>query len=535
MSWDLLGGDPAPGSVPGVQAVANAFGRVVDQVSAVHHTLTQVGSDGGDLDWQGEGRVAFITLADKLPPQLQNAIDSFTDARDALRRYAATLEDAQAHARQLNATASTAAGDRDVANNRLTAANRALISAQSRVNQAVTTRQRAQATETANADPSRSAALAAASSTARAAERAAITSRDAAKADVARHTAAVEDANARIDQARRQADGVRNQVRAAAQAAVAALKDAQKAGDLPGLLDRLVTDTNDWLQVNGPALAQLCRDAAGVAGVVAFLLTIAAAGPLAPAALSLVMLASGGFSVAALVLDVVDAAGSPEGFTTEAVWQIVADGLMAVGSFAGAGAVNAASTAQAANAAGAIGKAASAATHAVELKVTSQVTSDVSALASGYAKDGWEGVGVALGAMVVTAGVSAGVQKAGPTVLRTGQGMLQQKAPGVVDKLSSLSGDVRKLLLTDMPGTEGVHLPGFDDSSSARLVQVGQSILAQGGQFLPGHGDAADPTSHALPAQEVVDDLEGVTDWVVDHLIHLVEPEGAAGQGRDAR
>ena len=98
--WDILGldGDPTPGVVESVQALAKAFGDFAHDVESAYRSLNSFGSDTTALQWVGQTADAFKGQFGPLPGRLQKLYTSYSEASDALTAYAPQLQAAQSKA-----------------------------------------------------------------------------------------------------------------------------------------------------------------------------------------------------------------------------------------------------------------------------------------------------------------------------------------------------------------------------------------------------------------------------------------------------
>ncbi|WP_194904770.1 DUF6531 domain-containing protein [Catenulispora rubra] len=98
--WDILGldGDPTPGVVESVQALAKEFGDFAHDVESAYRSLNSFGSDAAALQWVGQTADAFKSNYGPLPGRLQKLYTSYSEASDALSAYAPKLQAAQAKA-----------------------------------------------------------------------------------------------------------------------------------------------------------------------------------------------------------------------------------------------------------------------------------------------------------------------------------------------------------------------------------------------------------------------------------------------------
>ncbi|WP_194924900.1 RHS repeat-associated core domain-containing protein [Catenulispora pinisilvae] len=95
--WDILGldGDPTPGVVESVQALAKEFGDFAHDVESAYRSLNSFGSDTTALQWVGQTAEAFKSHYGPLPGRLQKLYTSYSEASDALTAYAPQLLAAQ--------------------------------------------------------------------------------------------------------------------------------------------------------------------------------------------------------------------------------------------------------------------------------------------------------------------------------------------------------------------------------------------------------------------------------------------------------
>ncbi|MEY9933966.1 RHS repeat-associated protein [Catenulispora sp. GP43] len=98
--WDILGldGDPTPGVVESVQALAKEFGDFAHDVESAYRSLNSFGSDTAAMQWIGQTAEAFKGKYGPLPGRLQKLYTSYSEASDALSAYAPLLQAAQTKA-----------------------------------------------------------------------------------------------------------------------------------------------------------------------------------------------------------------------------------------------------------------------------------------------------------------------------------------------------------------------------------------------------------------------------------------------------
>ena len=95
--WEVLGldGDPTPGVVEAVQALAKEFGDFSHDVQRAWSSLNSFGADTNALSWIGQSADAFKQNFGPLPGRLQKLYISYGEASDALSAYWPKLQAAQ--------------------------------------------------------------------------------------------------------------------------------------------------------------------------------------------------------------------------------------------------------------------------------------------------------------------------------------------------------------------------------------------------------------------------------------------------------
>lgn len=98
--WDVLGldGDPTPGVVESIQALAKQFGNLAHDVESAYRSLNSFGGDASALEWIGQTADAFKSSFGPLPGRLLKLYVSYSEASDALSAYASALQSAQSTA-----------------------------------------------------------------------------------------------------------------------------------------------------------------------------------------------------------------------------------------------------------------------------------------------------------------------------------------------------------------------------------------------------------------------------------------------------
>ncbi|MEY9892596.1 uncharacterized protein YukE [Catenulispora sp. MAP5-51] len=95
--WDVLGldGDPTPGVVESIQALAKEFGDFSHDVEHAWSSLNSFGADATALSWVGQTADAFKSNFGPLPGRLQKLYISYGEASDALSAYWPKMQAAQ--------------------------------------------------------------------------------------------------------------------------------------------------------------------------------------------------------------------------------------------------------------------------------------------------------------------------------------------------------------------------------------------------------------------------------------------------------
>jgi RHS repeat-associated protein len=98
--WDILGlgGDPTPGVVESVRALAKQFHDFADDAERAWRDLNSFGGDSSALEWVGQTADAFKSNFGPLPGRMQKLYTSYREAGDALTAYAPKLQAAQSKA-----------------------------------------------------------------------------------------------------------------------------------------------------------------------------------------------------------------------------------------------------------------------------------------------------------------------------------------------------------------------------------------------------------------------------------------------------
>lgn len=250
--WDILGGNPAPGSVSSVNNAVNAFVKVADFAADAKSRLVRAGSELGAGSWTGKAADAFRSNLSELPGDLNSVAVSHREASRALARFRDALEEAQGRARELKAKALACA--EEIARNDAAAARAeaSKTAAAGKLRSAQVRLARLRLQRSASLDPTTTAALQSQIATTAAQVKRYTAERDAAAGEEARYRRLAEEARQRlkalIDDARR----LQGTLAQEAEKAAGALVSAEKNAHLPGAYDRLVTDLKETIADYGP-------------------------------------------------------------------------------------------------------------------------------------------------------------------------------------------------------------------------------------------------------------------------------------------
>lgn len=121
-TWELVGGNPAPGDTGAIAATAADMRRSAETVSEARERLRRMVAGGATDIWQGPAAQAFRLGIQPLQGDLGRAARSFGTVASALERYRRQLDDLQQRARALLAEAHRAQDAVGVAHRELSAA-----------------------------------------------------------------------------------------------------------------------------------------------------------------------------------------------------------------------------------------------------------------------------------------------------------------------------------------------------------------------------------------------------------------------------
>lgn len=503
--WQLIGGDPAPGSPRGVEAAATAFDKVVSHVEKIRDGLRGAGAEHSVASWKGEAAEKFRSQVKTLPRDLGLVALSYRQASAALRVYASALRDAQQtavrireSARQAAETAHRAESERNRYEEELRALDARLRSARLRRDE--TQRRYNEAT-----DPAVRSTLQAELGAARALvsrlesdHRATVAARD-------RHERARRTALDHLERQRRAATVVRDRMSRAADTAVRKLERAEKEAQLPGWLTRSWEDGALWVRTYGPVFADTFCKGAEWFSIAAKLLP-----PGAPIFLTFAAV-FGGLSVLSHTAVLL---ASDDGPTAEELWKLGGSALVTVGAVAGIGALVKGA------------KVGTLAANSAKVAKYAGYAKQGTEVGESYAVDGWAGaqskvtgivVGYGVGVVSTHAvkGIVAGLNSNPVTssVLDAASASLKDAKPQTVDL-----DRMRFSFLKDL-GVEG---------SATLDGRAMQSILGYGrippGGFLPAHEGAEFLASHGLPGEATT---EAIKESGAPEAVTWVAEEGA--------
>lgn len=499
MGWELIGGDPAPGSPESVRSASTALSGVARIASQARADLVRQTGAAGIEHWKGSAADAFRADVHKLPGDLQTVDTSYSEAAAGLSSFRAVLEKAQSDARGILAVAERAKADKDSADMRLR-------TAQSEVEALTVSHLRdeaslkaLQAQQALTIDPAQRAGLTAPINSAR--TRAARTGADlnSAKQAVVHYAQLVREAQGRLDQAHRNADAVRQTVAVAVDRAVSTLQQAERDAHLPSFWSETAQQAQQLLQKYGPEVIKVLDIAQTVFSVLAMIPT-PLSGVFAGAALAC--------GIGALALSFAVDATRTGGLTGHDMFDL---GGRLLGVVAGGAALKAAKL----GVSGAEG--ASLFKNASTWKTISTVAGDAQdtlGIVQEGVEHGWRGAVVGAGGYLLGKGAEFGVAKGATSTAKFLNAVDENgafKHPKAAAFLEQQSRDLRS-------GADGnpLNVTRSDD------VHTLQSVMATGretgGQFLPGNHAATNytPNDQMMSGRDLTDEVEDGTGSVLD-------------------
>jgi uncharacterized protein YukE len=496
VSWDLVGGNPAPGSPQSVAAAAAVLEQVADLAAEARQTLIRSTGQLGAGDWKGTAADAFRRSVTELPQRLGEVEQSYAEASGALQSFRDALEHAQYEAQAALRMAEQAAADRDAAHRKRDSARGDVTSLRASRLSAAARLTVLLAQRTTTIDPTQRAALDAPIAAARTRVNRLQADEDAAERTEDHHAAAGDEAEDRLRRAKERAEAIKRDLRSRADAAIRALAAAERDAHLPNFLERAGSDAKHLLVTYGPKVAGIFQIAQTVFSIAAMVF------PPGAVVFGAAALICGG---TALIFTTSAQALSPEGMTG-AAWAELGLGALGLvaGGFALGGAVKAAQAAK--TGIDLTTKGALLARSAQLSKVSGVIdkTVEYGGLAKegieNYQKEGWAGVAKAGGSFVIGKVGEAGIAKLVQPGLRAAN-----KVPAVSDKLTSMTRSV---------GRRTTQL-GFDIPVDTDATRTVQSLL---GHLPP--GAAVDPDAVSELAEGIVGETVGVTDDVLELFDH---------------
>lgn len=471
--WEIIGGDPAPGSPGGVEAAVAAFDKVVSHVEKIRDGLRRAGAEHSIVTWKGEASEKFRSQLKTLPRDLDLIAVSYRQASAALRSYASVLRDRQQDAVKIRESAGQAAADSRRAESERDRCQGEADALESRLRSARAHRDRTQRLYNEATDPAVRSTLSAQLGSARAVVVRLESDQRAAKAARDRHERERRAALERLEKQRRAASVIRERMRQAAESAVGRLERAEKDAQLPGWLTRAGKDTELWVQTYGPVFADTFSKGAEWFSIAAKVLP-----PGAPIFLTFAA-AFGGLSV---LSNIAVMTASDDGVTTEEMWQLGGTAMVTIGAVAGLGALT---------------KGASMASIARSATVAKSAgyAKEVTDLGESYAKAGWAGLGTHVTGVVVGYGVGVASSYALKGVV---SGMNSNSVTSSWLDAASASVKNTDPRTVKLPGDSTFDLVNLADTRSTQSI-LGFGRIPPGG-FLPAHDGAKELSSHALSA-----------------------------------
>jgi hypothetical protein len=499
VGWELIGGDPAPGSTDAVTSAASAFQGVAALARETRADLVQGLGQLGVSRWKGTAAAAFRADVGELPTRLGEIDESYETAGRALNAFRIQLEKSQGEARAALVAAEQADRDRRATQQRADAARMdadSLRVQRRSANARVLTLQAQLAT---TLDPAQRASLDTALAAARARANRLNAEVKAADQNVARHTAAVREAEERLERAQADATAIRDRMKVYVQGAVTALKQAEKYGNLPSFTERFAADTKQGIATYGPVVADSMQKGSewfSIAG------TVFPPGAVIFKSFSVIL---GG---AGLIVSAASYAAEPGGLTPDK-WLKLSDKALGVGlTMVGMGAASKLSTA---------GKFAKAGTVLGYAK-------DVTGVAVQTREHGLEGLVIGVGGVVLG---RAGEKVAGDGLrVATSTANKNRAVAGMLDAITKDIGRSKSTVL---------GVPLVSDMQS----RAGQSLVSagrrDGGEFLFGNRARTEPSiaDHLMGSKEVSGLQNDVTsalpkeglEWIETKLLGDPEPE----------
>jgi hypothetical protein len=479
MGWELIGGDPAPGSPDSIGNACAALAHIADIATQARQDLVKQTGAAGIEYWKGSAADAFRADVAKLPGDLDTLGTSYRDASHALSTFRDVLHNAQADAGTALRIATQAKADRDAAVARHDNARSEVAALTASHLKAQGSLAALQTQQKLSIDPAQRTSLNTPITSTRSQVNRLAGDLNAAKQAASRYQAQIDDADRRLRDAHQRADAVRRTLTAAADSAVSGLKNAERDAHLPSWWDQHLQDAEEWAKKHGPAVANILSIVETVLSVAALVFPVAAPFLLAGALLC---------GTAILLIDVLADAGTPGGFDREHLLHLGIDAASVFATAMGLGAAK-----------GALAGASAAAKFANVGKWAGRAEQGMT-VAEGYEQNGVTGAVTAFGTVVVGNKLSS---KIGGKALQARLAKANAN-PATQSRINGMSQAVR----AGADGTRQLSIP-LDDVPSTRAAQ---SVLGSGrippGGFLPGNQAASltggSPADHA-PSARVTD------------------------------
>jgi hypothetical protein len=503
VGWELIGGDPAPGSADAVGSAAEAFRRVASLARETRDGMVKDVAQLGVGKWKGTAAAAFREDVRELPARLHEVDESYETAGRALSAFRTQLDGQQGHARAALTAAEQADRDRRSAQQRLDAARMDADSLRAQKRSASAHLLLVQAQQKATIDPVQRANLDSAVASARSRVNRLSTEVNAAEQTVHRHTTAVHEAEARLKRAQADAAAIRERMTTYVDGAVAALKQAEKYGNLPDFWERLSADAKQALITYGPVFAESLQMASEL---------FALAGTLFPPGAVIFKSASLILGASGLLVSAATYAVSPGGLTTDR-WIDLGEKTLKLGitatGLAGASKLSSAS-------------------RFADASKWLERAEDVEEIARATKDHGAQGFVLASGSFVV----GYGVGKLADSGLRHAT-VAANRNPEIARRLDDMSRSIGH------SETTVLGVPLVNDMDSRATQSLLTTTRRGGGQFVFGNqaGTAPSIADHMMGTEDVADLQNQVAealpheaadktlDWALDQLPTAPEPE----------
>ena len=508
--WDVIGGDPAPGSPDSIAAAEAVLSKVSSMASEARQSLL---SAAGDLDvsrWRGTAADVFRRDISALPTELADVVVSYEEASAALSAYRRALQSAQQEAAGVRAAATQAAADASQASAQQAQAQMSVAGLRSQLNSAmnqlsVLRKQLALATDPATHATLQTSANSAQSSVMRYESdlRSAQSAHD-------RHAGDAAEARDRFDRAIGQAESIRSEVGSAVTTAAELLARAERDAQLPSVVQRTMSELRETIVEYGPVLADTLQLGASLFAMAAVILPFGA-----PVLLACALICAAGSLAVAILADSL----SPGGFTPDRLLDLGVKTLtlitLALIPEAGLVAKGAGLVARSSEGVATVVKGA-----AVFAKGAGWAANGLSA-AQAYEEHGQAGLEFAAGGMVLGfAGSRFAGSKAGGVLAGNVIGSVK-KSPTLTRLLQGVSKDVANSHGTVLSIPLVSHSPYVQS-----LYGVGS---VKGGEFLTGPVIKTGAQGHALSssalAAKVGEDAEAATDGATSLVTDVLPPD----------